>query len=268
MSKLGQRVIVSIVLIPLLALAVWFDEPLSWFTLVAVFWGGLAVTEFYKMADRSGTRPLAVIGLIATLALIVSPHFKIDQSTGLILALASALSFSWLVLRQSNYSGFASWAWTMGGILYVGLLLSLLVELRTFEYGREWVLLALLITFTSDSAAFLIGKSFGKRRLAPLVSPKKTWEGAIGGVVFAAIVSPVLVATLHLPTSIGAAILLGIAISAFGQMGDLSESLIKRSTGTKDSSNAIPGHGGFLDRIDSIVFASLVIYCFVLWFID
>jgi len=249
-------------------LAVWYDEPISWLTLVVACWGGLAVTEFYKMAAKSGTQPLTILGLVATLSLIISPHFEIEKSAGLILALTAAVSFSWLVLRHSKYSGFASWAWTMGGILYVGLLLSLLVELRNFEYGREWVLLALLTTFVSDSAAYLIGRSFGRHRLAPHISPKKTWEGAVSGIIFAAIASPLLVTILDLPTSIFAAILLGIIISGFGQLGDLSESLIKRSTGTKDSGNTIPGHGGFLDRIDSIVFAALVVYCFVIWFID
>ncbi|GAF94961.1 unnamed protein product, partial [marine sediment metagenome] len=110
------------------------------------------------------------------------------------------------------------------------------------------------------SAAYFIGSACGKHRLAPNISPKKTWEGAIGGILGAVLISLLLVMLLELPINYIQAIPLAIAVSIFGQFGDLLESLFKRNVGVKDSGNAMPGHGGFLDRIDSVVFAGAVVY--------
>jgi len=152
----------------------------------------------------------------------------------------------------------------MAGILYIGWLLSYLVALRGLDDGRDWVFLALFATFGSDTAAFFVGRALGRHKLAPNISPGKTWEGAIAGVFGSIIVSLVLVNLLSLPLSNVGAILLGLLISLFGQLGDLVESLLKRNMGVKDSSKLIPGHGGFLDRIDSIIFTGLVVYYWVL----
>jgi phosphatidate cytidylyltransferase len=155
----------------------------------------------------------------------------------------------------------------MAGILYVGWLLSYLVALRGLDNGRNWVFFALFTTFASDTAAFFVGRALGKRRLAPQISPGKTWEGAIGGVFGAIIVSLFFILptplTLHL--NWGQAILLGLLVSIFGQLGDLVESLFKRNMGAKDSGRLLPGHGGMLDRMDSIIFAGIVVYYYVIW---
>jgi phosphatidate cytidylyltransferase len=148
-------------------------------------------------------------------------------------------------------------------------LLSYLVALRSLDGGRSWVFLAIFATFGSDSAAFLIGKTIGKNKLAPVVSPNKTWEGSIGGLLGAVIIS--LFFLLPTPVRLTAyvnwwqIIILGLMISVFGQLGDLVESLLKRNTGVKDSGNLFPGHGGMLDRMDSIVFAVVVVYYWVVW---
>jgi phosphatidate cytidylyltransferase len=172
-----------------------------------------------------------------------------------------------LLLRPQKEQAFVSWAWTIAGILYVGWLLSYWVALRGLDDGRNWVFFALFITFASDTSAFFVGRALGKHHLAPRISPGKTWEGAVAGVFGAILVSLlfVLPTPLGLPLSWWQAILLGLVVSVFGQLGDLVESLFKRNMGVKEASKLIPGHGGALDRIDSIVFAGVVVYYYVIW---
>ncbi|MFC2001918.1 phosphatidate cytidylyltransferase [Chloroflexota bacterium] len=256
-----KRVITALCGIPLLVAVVWFDEPLPWFTIVIAIWGLLAAFEFYRMVAVSKVLSLTILGLFWTLLFILHPHFNF--SVPLLLTSAIVLSMILLVLRSSRDGAFASWAWTIAGILYVGWLLSYLVALR-LDAGRDWVFFTLFTTFGSDTAAFYIGRAFGKHYLAPRISPKKTWEGAIAGVLGAIVVS--LLFTLPTPISLhlsyGQAILLGLLVSIFGQFGDLSESLLKRNMGVKESGTLVPGHGGILDRMDSIVFAGVVVYLY------
>ena len=265
---LKKRVITALWGILLLIAAVWFDKPLPWFTILVAIWGILAVFEFYRLVTALKVSPLTYFGLIWTLLFILSPHFDYDTLTPLLLTSAVILPLVWLLLRPQKEGAFASWAWTIAGILYVGWLLSYLVALRGVDDGRNWVFLALFITFASDTSAFFVGRALGKHHLAPRVSPGKTWEGAIAGVVGAIIVS--LLFTLRTPLQAPfdywwQAILLGLMVSIFGQLGDLVESLFKRNMGVKESGRSIPGHGGFLDRMDSVAFAGIVVYYYVIW---
>ncbi len=274
---LKKRLITALCIVPLLVAAVWFDEPLPWFTVFVAVWGALAVLEFYRMVAARRAPPLIYFGLIWTLFFILSrnpdllailePRFDLNLLTPLLLASALILPLIWLVFRRRKEEAFTSWAWTITGILYVGWLLSHFVALRGLDLGREWVLFALFTTFVSDSAAFFIGRAWGRHHLAPSVSPKKTLEGAAGGALGAITVGLLLVAPLNLPISYAGAALLGLAVSIFGQAGDLVESLLKRSMGVKDSGKGMPGHGGFLDRMDSVVFAGVVVYYYVIWLV-
>jgi len=261
---LKKRVITVLWGIPLLIAAIWFDKPIPWFTILVAIWGLLAVFEFYKLVNSSKVPPLTYFGLIWTLLFILSPHFNYDFLTPLLLTSAVILSLTWLLRHPQRGGAFVGWAWTMAGILYIGWLLSYFVALRGLDGGRDWVFLALFTTFGSDTTAFFVGRALGKHHLAPHISPGKTWEGAIAGVFGAIIVSLVLVNLLSLPLGYGGAILLGLLVSVFGQLGDLVESLLKRNMGVKDSGRLIPGHGGFLDRIDSVVFTRIVVYYYVL----
>ncbi len=260
---LKKRVIIALGGILLLSTAVWFDRPLPWFTIFAAFWGLLAVFEFYRLVAVSRIRLLAGFGLVWTLLFILSPHFDYLLTIPLLLTSAVVLPLVWLVLRPRREGAFTSGAWAIVGILYVGWLLSFLVALR-LEAGRNWVFFALFTTFGSDTLAFFVGRALGKHRLAPNISPNKTWEGAIAGVFGAIIVGLffTLATPLGLPLGCGQAVLLGLLVSIFGQLGDLAESLLKRKMGVKESGNTIPGHGGFLDRMDSVVFAGMVVYLY------
>jgi phosphatidate cytidylyltransferase len=263
---LKKRVITGIWGIPLLIAAVWFSRPeypFPAFTLLIAIWGLVALFEFYKLVGGTGALPLTYFGLVWALFFIISPHFNYDSLMLLLLTSGVVLSLIWLLARREKERAFIGWAWTIAGILYIGWLLSYFVALRGLDNGRNWVFLALAANFASDTAAFFTGRALGKHHLAPNISPGKTWEGAIAGILGAIIVS--LLFTRLLPISYWQAIVLGLLVSVFGQLGDLVESLFKRNMGVKDSGRLLPGHGGALDRIDSIVFAGVVVYYYVIW---
>ncbi len=263
---LKKRVITALLGIPLLIAFVWFDSPVPWFTVLVAIWGVLAAFEFYRLVAVSRAKVLTCFGLLWVLLFILSPHCEYEFIIPLLLTSGMVLPLLWLILRPRGDGTFLTWAWVMVGVLYVGWLLSYLVALR-LEAGRNWVFFALFATFGSDTLAFFIGRAVGRHRLAPQVSPNKTWEGAVGGVFGAIIVSLlfILPTPLNLPLSYGQAVLLGFLVSVFGQFGDLVESLFKRNTGVKESGNWIPGHGGFLDRMDSVVLAGVVVYLYYIF---
>jgi len=220
---------------------------------------------------------LTVFGLIWTAFFTLSRNsellslFETRFGSGLLmpLLLASAvvLPLIGLLSRRQKEGAFTTWAWTIAGVLYVGWLLSYLVALRGLDGGRNWVFFALFATWASDTTAFFIGRRFGRHKLAPNISPGKTWEGSVGGIVGAIIVSILFFTPtpFHLPLVYWQAIVLSILVSIFGQIGDLVESLLKRNMGVKDSGRLMPGHGGILDRLDSIIFAGIVVYYYVIW---
>jgi phosphatidate cytidylyltransferase len=260
---LRKRVITALWGLPLLIAVVWFDKPLPWFTVFIAVWGLLAAYEFFRLVGVSGIYSLTVFGLFFTLLVILSPHCPSPFAAPLLVTLAMVLPLIWLVLRQRVEGAFTGWAWMVAGFLYVGWMLSFLVDLR-LEAGRNWVFFALFVTFGSDTAAYFIGRVLGKHRLTPQISPHKSWEGAMGGLLGAVAVSLLftLSTPLHIALSIGQGIVLALLVSVFGQIGDLAESLLKRNTGVKESGNSIPGHGGFLDRMDSVVFAGVTVHLY------
>jgi len=260
---LKKRLITALMGLPLLIAVVWFDKPLPWFTVFIAIWGLMAAYEFYRLVGVSGIYSLTVFGLFFTLLIIISPHCPSPFAAPLLVTLAVVLPLIWLVLRQRVERAFTGWAWMVVGFLYVGWMLSILIDLR-LEAGRNWTLFAFFTTFGSDSAAYFIGRVLGRHRLAPRISPQKSWEGAIGGMLGAAAVSLLftLSTPLHITLGIGQGIVLALLVSIFGQIGDLAESLLKRNTGVKESGSVFPGHGGFLDRMDSVVFAGITVYVY------
>jgi len=157
------------------------------------------------------------------------------------------------------------WVWTIGAIFYLGWTLGHYVTLRDFSAGTEWVLIAMLPTFSCDTTAYFVGKNLGKHKLVPKISPKKTWEGAIGG--FCAAVGVALLFSYIFRSNTPEftlnninAVMLGCAIGVIAQLGDLLGSKIKRISGVKDSGHLLPGHGGIIDRIGSMLFTGLIVY--------
>jgi len=273
---LKKRIITSLWGIPLISIAVWFDkQPLPWFTILIAGWGVLAVLEFYRAVTQSKVPPLTYFGAVLTLLFIIirdpalPPALATYFDIRLLLTSMVVLPLIWLLLRRQKEGAVAGWVWTVAGILYIGWLLGYLVTLRGHDGGRNWVYLTLFATFASDTAAFFTGRAMGKHKLAPDISPGKTREGAVAGGVGAILASLffTLQPPFHLPITLWQAVVLGLLVSLFGQLGDLAESLFKRNMGVKDSGNALPGHGGFLDRLDSIVFAGVVVYYYAIWLI-
>jgi len=262
---LKQRLITALFGIPVISAVIWFEGPLPWFTILAAVWSVLAVYEFYRIVGVSRILPLVCFGLVWSLFFIISPHFDYALLLPLLLTTAIALPAILVVFLPRKQDALHNWAWTIAGILYVGWLASYLVGIR-LEAGRNWLFFVFFVTFASDSAAYFTGRLCGRHRLAPLVSPKKTWEGAVGGIVGAVIVS--LLFTLPTPLQVvmgyGQVVLLGLLVSVFGQIGDLTESLLKRNMSVKDSGRMVPGHGGLLDRMDSLIFAGIVVYYYLL----
>jgi phosphatidate cytidylyltransferase len=152
-------------------------------------------------------------------------------------------------------------------------MLSYWLNLRGLEDGRNWAYLAMLTTFVNDTAAYFVGRARGKHKLAPAISPAKTWEGAIGGLASAILGSVVIAMVLKLISlKLGAPFILtywqitlmGFLVGVFAQLGDLVESLLKRNMGVKEAGNLLPGHGGILDRFDSLIFVGAVVYYYAI----
>jgi len=270
---LKQRVITAAVSLPLIIFAVWFGDP--WFSLLIAAVALVGTSEFYHLIADSGKGcPLTYFGLLWALALVLSPHYKnISVSNVDILPLAITLpiviSLVWLLCRSPQEKAFHNWAWTIAGALYVGWMLSYWLGLRILEDGRNWVYLAMFTTFANDTGAFFVGRAWGKHKLATAISPGKTWEGAIGGLL-SAIVGAIAISNIPVlffpsPIKYWQVILLGFLISLFAQVGDLVESLLKRNMGVKQSGKLLPGHGGILDRFDSLIFTGVVVYYYVVF---
>ncbi len=217
--------------------------------------GGGALHEFYAMSLPSGRRlertAAVAVGAALVPLLALAPH-----PWGLAaLAISVILLAILFLLRYRNLETVApQFGLVLLGLLYVPFLLSHLLLLRGLPYGREWVFLVMLVVMMGDSCAYFSGITLGKRKLYPAISPKKSVEGAIGGLL-GSLAGAFLAKAWLLPAlTIPDAVVLGIVLGGVGQLGDLFESMLKRSFNVKDSGIIIPGHGGLLDRLDSLLF--------------
>jgi phosphatidate cytidylyltransferase len=281
-SSLASRVISALVLLPVIALLVWWS---IWPVVIAVVAATLiGLLELYGAFAAGGYRPRTGLGVSIGLALVLAVALRPIVSFDLLpLALTGAILASLIaeLLRRNQSATLPDWALTLAGALYVGWLLSHFIMLRALtqpllpapltplgiEPGAAWVYLTLAITFLQDTTAYFVGRGLGRHKLAPALSPKKTWEGAAGGMVGAVIGSLAGLLLLGLPIGLGAGVALGVVGGIVGPLGDLAESLIKRQVGLKDAGNIIPGHGGVLDRADSLLFTAPALYYLILLFV-
>ena len=263
---LKQRLLSAALGIPLIFAAIWFGDP--WFTLLVEVVAVIAVYEFYEIiATKVSTWSL--FGMVWVVLMVLGAHSDDSRVMGALIAGAVILPLAWFAWHPAE-DAFNGWVWTLAGIIYVGWMLSHLAGLRRMEDGRDWVILVIFVTFATDSAAYLVGRTWGRHKMAPVISPGKTWEGAAGGLVGGVAATVVLAMIMDMtphPMNIGETIGLGLLIPVFAQIGDLAESLLKRTAGVKDAGHLIPGHGGMLDRMDSIIFSVVITYYFVVWFI-
>jgi phosphatidate cytidylyltransferase len=273
MSELGRRVVVALIGAPIAVGVIWWgDAALA--TLLSVL-SAIGAWEFYRLATASGTRPLTVVGVVIAAAIPLCVH---AQVLGLVQIPPSAVILPLLVvialaiwIRGVDGHPIAAVGTTLLGALYTGGTLSYVYALRYYGYavgtaaGALVVLLPVWLTWSSDVGAYAAGRLIGGRKLIPSVSPGKTVAGAVGGVVLTVIMSVLFVRVMlrpyaHLAFSPTGVIAFGLVVSIVAQIGDLAESLFKREAGMKDSGALFPGHGGVLDRLDSLFFVLPVAY--------
>lgn len=278
MSELAKRVISALVAAPLALVMIYLGGlPLAAF-LAAVSAG--CAWEFYRIASASGIEPLDALGIplagavpLAVYAAVIGLY----QPTLAIPAVLLLLILATVIwARGPHRRPLDAASTTVLGILYTGGLLSFGFALREYPYavgnraGTALVAFPLVLTWASDIGAFFVGRTIGGRKLIPAVSPGKTVSGALGGLVVTTLVSWVYVRfalrpLASLTMTVQATLLFGLVISAAAQVGDLTESLLKREGNVKDSSRLIPGHGGLLDRLDSLLFVLPVAYLLFGW---
>ncbi len=267
MSELTKRVLFAVVAIPIALALIWLGRlPLALLLAVAA---GLGAWEFNRLSTASGAPPLGgwTIVLAAALPLIV--HFTATRAIAptlwMVALLVPLLLTQALVRFGAAGAPVRSVGATLFGAWYTGGLLSFAYVIRHSRFtisdleGTLLVALPLILTWMSDIGAYFIGRSLGRRKLMPSVSPGKTVAGAVGGLLTTVTVAALYVNFVLLPyaslgMTIGSTILFGVAISVAAQVGDLAESMLKRQAGVKDSSALIPGHGGVLDRLDALLF--------------
>jgi len=292
-----KRIATAVVLIPLVLLLV-LKAPLYVLALVSGAVALLAIAEFLKLATHYAVQPLDLatytfVALFFVFVTVASTNrTPLIETTAILygLALAAALApfvFLTAAMRRADLaSGYPAAAASTFAFGYIAIPMTLLVAIRQQPAGAIWTIYTLLAVWAGDIFAYFVGKSLGRHRMSPRISPKKTWEGAV-----ASILASVIVGTLwfqHAP-GISAAllraglierrdgmfgleqphlwpiILLSAVVNLAAQLGDLVESLIKRGAGVKDSGTILPGHGGMLDRIDAMLFAVPVVWAYGAW---
>ncbi|MDA8098206.1 MAG: phosphatidate cytidylyltransferase [Nitrospiraceae bacterium] len=264
MSK--TRVLTGAALVPILLAIVWYLPPLV-FALLAV--GGAAVgqAELYTMARTRGARPLIVTGTFFGALVVFNFYRPLIPSAGGAVFLVScaiiAVLTARLFARRHVEGAFEDVSFTLLGIVYVALLFGYQVAIHAGPPGKQWLLFLYLVIWASDTGAYYAGTSFGRHRLYEKISPKKSIEGLVGGTVASAGVAALCAKWLVDGAGTAEAVLLGVVLALVGTVGDLAESMLKRSVGVKDSGSIMPGHGGLLDRMDSMMFAAPVLYYYL-----
>lgn len=259
---LAQRIISALVGIPLVVIAVWFGGiPLILLTGLIIV---LGLKEMTGMLAKLGLKPSLWLAVTGGLIMTAGAYLYKEGYPGPTITIILFMHLLATVALYPRYSLLDS-AGTMMGTMYVGLL-NYFYLLRMLPDGWIWLIFTLTATWTTDTAAYFVGMAFGRRRIAPTLSPKKTLEGAVGGFAGSILVAGVF-SYIYTFLPVSKVLLLGLSLGAAAQVGDLLESAFKRQAGVKDSSDLIPGHGGILDRIDSTLFTAPLVYYFVLLFI-
>ncbi|HEX8750326.1 MAG TPA: phosphatidate cytidylyltransferase [Nitrospira sp.] len=257
----ARRVYTVLLVAPLLYIAICYLPPIA-STCIAAVAGALSLSELYRLCLPSAHSLTMGVGIIGCIALIVGPHYPNMVQPSLLVALVAILSIP-LLMKMPLHDSLREGAITMTGLLYIGLPLSYLVMIRLLPQGEWFLLFLLLVTWAADTGAYYVGTLCGQHALAPRISPKKTIEGLVGGflgaMVFAYIARWWFLSELSGLDCLVLAVLLTLA----GLWGDLAESAIKRSVGAKDSGGILPGHGGMLDRLDSLLFTAPAFYYYV-----
>jgi phosphatidate cytidylyltransferase len=233
----------------------------------------IAAYEFYRMFSHGGHRPFYVSGMVAALIFVADAYF----GQGILrpgLTAVIAFSLAWMALERgyhwfskvdSSRNTFLDWSLTLAGAIYTGGLLSHTLLIRSLPNGAAFMMTVAFGTAACDAAGYLVGHYFGRHKFFARISPKKTWEGAIGGFLSSTVVVLLMAPLIGIGTL--NALFWGMLLGVFAIFGDLAESMFKRETGVKDSGSWIPEQGGLLDVIDGFLFAIVLSYYYVIWVI-
>lgn len=270
MPDLLRRLVVTIIIVPLALLVIYYGGYL--YQAVIILLLCLAAWEYDSLLRKVDLQPALPLVIFGVLVLGLARSFYQFGSSSFILVLLLFLMASWHILHHEKDAPNpgADFGASLSVVVYVGFLGAYLISLRNLPGGMWWSFIILPTVWIADSGAYLLGKTIGKNKLAPKTSPNKTWEGYLGGLIFGSLGSMGLVLLFERVYNAGLSIsplqgaLLGLVISAFIPLGDLTESMIKRPAGEKDSGNIMPGHGGFFDRLDSLFWAAPIGYYLVL----
>jgi phosphatidate cytidylyltransferase len=260
-----RRLYSALVFIPLLYAGIRYSPP--W--LFSFFLGAAALFALWEFltlycGTTHNLHP-KIISCIGAAMLLFAMYTGLSQALtpwlfGIVIIILTGFLFSPTAMKRH----LPSWGAYLFGMLYVAILLGHFILLRQFAHGMAFVFFVLLITWLADTGGFVVGLSLGRHALAPTLSPKKTIEGLIGGVIFS-VLGAIISHFWFLPFfSLWECAILGVGIAVIGALGDLAESAIKRSVRIKDSGTIIPGHGGVLDRVDSLLLTGPVFYYYVL----
>ena len=266
--SLRKRTLTAFFLLGIIFLVIQYAPLIVFFILLQLFILA-ALVEFYNLADRKKLFPRKVLGAVCALIIGASFYFpRLGFEKGLFICLLAAGAY--FIVRINTLERLASFpqsiSVTFFGALYLSFPLNYLYRIR-LEDGVFSIYFLFAVIFLGDSGAYFIGKPFGREKMTPIASPNKTWEGSGGGILFACL-GALAARKLLLPDVVlWKAVLCGVLVHTAAQISDPLESLFKRAVGIKDSSNVLPGHGGFLDRIDSLILASPLFYYLVkaLW---
>lgn len=261
-----QRIITALLALPLLVLSVLYASH-GLFAGIVFIVSALALHEFYRMALPDDRRLESSLSVIAGVFCCVGLVYTIGTPFHLLSLVLPCLFLTLVYLFRFRQMSSVSrdLALSVLGLMYIPLLLSHAVLLRALPAGRSWVFLVLFVVMASDSCAYFIGRKLGRHRLYEAVSPKKSIEGSLGGLLGG--VLGAMIGKFWFLTGLSGfdVLLIGIGVGLFSQLGDLFESLLKRSFGVKDSGALLPGHGGVLDRLDSLLFAFPATYYYAVW---
>ena len=275
LQDFSKRALSSVVYAPLLLALAYFGNP--WLLLGMLVFGGLALWEYLHLVRGMGLAVQRITAGVLALGFFLWPYSLIWAGYAELVILPP-LFFTVIVLfslwalllprAHGHAQAFTGWAMAVAGAMYIGWLLGHTVALRDYIYvrGELWLIFALVVTWAYDTGAYLVGRSIGKRRIFQHLSAGKTLEGTLGGAFIAVMVAALYAQFTPFPPSPILAGLIGLGAAVFAQLGDLVESLLKRGADVKESGSLVPGHGGILDRIDSLLFTGpYMFYAALIW---
>jgi len=261
------RILTSLVTIPIVIACVYFGGVA--FLILVLLLAMVSINEFYNMMQKKDFQPAYWVGHFFTAFFIIFAYYALNKNwepahSAILTVAVLATMVSTLFLKRPKHA-IVDIAVTLLGMFYIGWFFSYFLFIRALTDKGGYLLFLMVTIWAFDVVAYFVGSKFGRHKLFPSVSPKKSIEGAVAGFIFCLIAAGVF--GYYAGFDLTHSIILGAIIGVVAQMSDLVESLIKRDAGVKDSSQLVPGHGGVLDRMDSFILAAPVVYYYLVWVI-